>query len=230
MDTKGNAIRLLRRLWSTLPKGLRKKLWQARGWWYPYQSIIYGGRILRAGTDRSETYRIIFPSPPIGKTVLDVGCHSGFYCFMAASEGAAYCLGIDADARHLSRGRAVAQRHRISGLKFIHADVLKYQPDSQFDVVLCLNVLQHMSKLEHVESLLTKLLRSAREDLVLIFPFAKDSTCTHAYERRDGVPYLLLSSSYITQLCGGWKVLANELPDHLYGPDRLIVRISRRVP
>src|SRR5215469_15807753 len=86
-----------RRLWRLIPAGVREGVWARFGYIVPYQKVIYQGRVLSRGTDRTETYDLLFPTPPTGKTVLDVGCHIGFYCFQACSDGARYCLGIDID-------------------------------------------------------------------------------------------------------------------------------------
>ena len=77
----------MRTAWHILPSNIRLLFWKARGRCVPYQSIIFGGRVLLHGTDRGGAYRLIFPSPPIGKTVLDVGCHLWFLLFHGGFRG-----------------------------------------------------------------------------------------------------------------------------------------------
>jgi SAM-dependent methyltransferase len=98
-----------------------------------------------------------FPSPPIVRTVLDVGCHSGFYCFMAASEEAKYCLGVDIDERHLSRAKGVLKPYNIPNVHFINEDVLESKFPRECDVVLCLNLLPYLRTLDRVDALLKAL-------------------------------------------------------------------------
>lgn len=216
----------MRVAWHILPPNMRLLFWKVRERYVPYQSIIYGGRVLMRGTDRSETYRLIFPSPPIGKSILDVGCHSGFYCFMAASEGATDCLGVDIDAKHLSRANRVLQQYQIPNVQFINADALECKFPRAFDIVLCLNVLQHLGTPRRADGLVKVLLDAATSEVALIFPTTRKPEQLYANESINGKPYLLLSVKHLAERFRSFQVSHVQLPAHLYGPNRVLVRIS----
>jgi 2-polyprenyl-3-methyl-5-hydroxy-6-metoxy-1,4-benzoquinol methylase len=201
--------------------------WNLRDRYVPYQSIIYNGRVLLRGRDRTEAYRLVFPSPPIGKTILDIGCHSGFYCFMAASEGAADCVGLDIDAKHLSRAESVLKRRAVANVHFINTDALRYRCSRTFDVVLCLNVLQHFKTPNDVEALLAILLDVAKAEIVLIFPTTTDPTEPYTIEFINGKRYLLLSVNYIRDKVQPFRVLHTDLPAQLYGPKRVLAHVVK---
>ena len=137
--------------------------------------------------------------PQSAKAVLDVGCHSGFYCFMAASEGAKDCLGVDIDEKHLSRAKRVLKRYNIPNVHFINEDALECKFPRAFDVVLCLNLLQHLGTLDRVDALLKALLHAATGEAVLIFPTTRTRDQLYANENIDGKPYLLLSVKYLVR-------------------------------
>jgi SAM-dependent methyltransferase len=216
--------------WHILPPNFRLLFWKVRGKCVPYQSVVFGGRVVLRGTDRSEAYRLIFPSPPIGRSVLDVGCHSGFYCFMAASEGAKDCLGVDINERHLSRAKRVLKRYNIPNVHFINEDALEYKFPRAFDVVLCLNLLQHLGTLDRVDALLKALLDAATGEVVLIFPTTRTPDQLYANESIDGKLYLLLSVKYLVERFCPTQMSHVQLPAHIYGPNRELVRIVNAIP
>jgi SAM-dependent methyltransferase len=207
---------------------MRSAAWR---WWarvFPYQRIIYQGRQLAWGRDRTQAYRIVFPEPPSGKTILDVGCYSGFYCFMAASEGAKYCAGIDIDAAHIARGQRAKRRCKAETVDLFCADPLTHVFSRSFDIVLCLNVLQHMRTMERVDQLLGRLYEIALLDLVVICPLTKSARCEYTW--REGLHYLLLSAEYFQTKFSSDGVSVRLLPPGLYGPDRILVTIAKQVP
>lgn len=221
-------FRTARSVWHLLPRAMRSIGWR---WWgrvFPYQSIIYEGRLVARGHDRTEAYRIVFPEPPAGKSILDIGCYSGFYCFMAASEGAKYCAGIDIDAAHLARGQAAKKRCKAENVDLFCADALTHVFSRSFDVVLCLNVLQHIRTIERVDQLLGRLYEIALLDLVIICPLTISSR--YEYTWREGVHYLLLSAEYFQTKFSSDGVSVRHLPAGLYGPDRILVNVAKQSP
>jgi len=114
---EGWLFKMARSLWRLLPQPCRYQFWI---WWsnvLPYQKIVYRGKVLQWGRDRTRVYRAVFPRAPVGKTILDVGCHTGFYCFMAASEGAKYCLGIDHSVSRIEKGMALIAKEGITNIE-----------------------------------------------------------------------------------------------------------------
>src|SRR5262245_66248727 len=68
--------------------------------------LPYG--LATAGADRSATADAIFPADLRGKSVLDVGCKYGFFCFEAARRGAARVVGLDVDPDSVRKARLLA--------------------------------------------------------------------------------------------------------------------------
>ena len=215
-----------RRLWQGLPIRLRAQAWNLWGRIIPYQRIVYHGKTLSWGIDRYLPYRLLFPDPPAGRSILDAGCHRGFYCFQAASEGAQCCLGIDADADRIAKARALARRYAIPNLEFRAADLSTCAIEDRFDVVLCLNVLHHLSGIEQAGRVLRKLWAVADERLILIAPLATRPGVLYEYEFRGRVRYLLLSREYFTRQFGAAVEIA-DLPRQCYGDGRAVIQVLR---
>jgi hypothetical protein len=217
-----------RKLWRLFFKSVRIRFWK---WWgsiFPYQRLTYKGKILAWGRDRAATYRLLFPTAPFGKTILDVGCHRGFYCFQAASEGAKYCLGIDIDPGRIGKGQALIQQERIPNIDLVAADIHRYNFNCSYDITLCLNLLQHLKTIDRVEELLTRLHQVATERLILVVPLTTTPGLSYEYALCDNMPYVLLSKQFFQKKYGeGVHVL--DLPPFDYGPNRAAVIINKEV-
>ena len=108
-----------------------------------------------------------------GKTLLDVGCNAGFYCFEAARRGAARVVGVDAQRLLVRQARFVGRALGASGVEFEKMSVYDLDParlGGQFDVTLALGLVYHC---KHLVLALERLFRVTRELLILetaIFP------------------------------------------------------------
>ena len=209
-----------RRIWRLLPPSCRR--------WFdnrvPYQKLTYGGWTLAWGRDRRAAYRTIFPSPPLGKTILDVGCNAGAYCFMAIEDGARFCRGIDLDSAHTARGISTLLRTGITNLEILTQDAFNYTGEP-FDIVLCLNVLQHLGTTERVDCLVERLAEMARERLIMICPLTDCPTARYEYTRRGNVPYVLLSHEYFQTKYQFKQIDFAPLDAGLYGPNRGLITL-----
>jgi SAM-dependent methyltransferase len=111
------------------------------GFYYQNIELPYG--LSTGGTDRSPTARAIFPDDMSGKTVLDLGCKFGFFCFEALKRGAKRAVGVDVDPFSLERARRVADCLGLPAT-FEQFDIEQEPIREHFDYVLCLNLLHHM--------------------------------------------------------------------------------------
>lgn len=68
--------------------------------------LPYGLRT--GGRDHSATARSIYPADMTGRSVLDVGCGTGYFVFEALKRGAGPVLGVDVDRYSLRRARLLA--------------------------------------------------------------------------------------------------------------------------
>jgi SAM-dependent methyltransferase len=128
-----------------------------------YQKVALPFGLATGGRDRSPTARLVLPPDLRGKTVLDVGCRVGYFCFEAARRGAARVVGLDWNAEAVSKGRRLADCLGLD-VEFRRADADRELPDEPFDHVLCLNLLHH---LRDPLAALERLASIARERLVL---------------------------------------------------------------
>jgi tRNA (mo5U34)-methyltransferase len=84
------------------------------------------------------------PRDLTGKSVLDIGCNAGFYCFEMKRRGASRVVGIEHDPRYLEQARFASKVNRLD-VELRQLDVYDVaQLGERFDVVLFMGVLYHL--------------------------------------------------------------------------------------
>lgn len=146
-----------------------------------YQRIEIDGVVYIEGPDRMPQYRAIFLEPPAGKTILDIGCNTGFYGFQAIKEGALSYLGIDNKGKHLRQARLIADKLDTGKTQFMAINVIGATLPGEHDVVLCLNILHHMPDIKTVIDVLFEIDRITRERMVfsVLTPYDNKAWSTH---------------------------------------------------
>jgi SAM-dependent methyltransferase len=98
----------------------------------------------RGSSESEAKFRGLKISSFAGKSVLDIGCNEGFFCFKAAAGGAARVVGLDRDARFIAGARV---RYASSDLP---QDVIEFRtqswdhlPDEKFDIIFFLSALHY---------------------------------------------------------------------------------------
>jgi len=85
-----------------------------------------------------------------GMRVLDLGCNAGFWSLKAIEAGCEYVLGVDGRQMHIDQANLVFLAKGIDPTRYhfrtgnVFTD--DYSGDGQFDVVLCLGLMYHVSK------------------------------------------------------------------------------------
>lgn len=130
---------------------------------FRYQDIELPYGLSTGGADRQGTSSAIFPADLSGKTVLDIGCRYGYFCFEAAKRGAKRVVGVDFDAGAIRKARLLNECKGMS-VEFELLDMERDPLPGEFDYVLCLNILHH---LRNPISALDKMIAGTRERLIL---------------------------------------------------------------
>jgi hypothetical protein len=120
-----------------------------------------------------------------GRTVLDAGCGTGYGSRILAAAGAKRVVGIDVDAGVIAENR----RRAPPELEFQQGDVGSLElPDDSFDLVVCLEVIEHI---DGREGALREMRRVLRDDGVLVISSPNrdvypPGNAHHRYEYRPG--------------------------------------------
>jgi SAM-dependent methyltransferase len=83
-----------------------------------------------------------------GRRVLDLGCNAGFWSLQAIEAGADFVLGVDGRQMHVEQANLVFEAKGVdpSRYRFEQANIFTHDFAEQFDVVLCLGLMYHISK------------------------------------------------------------------------------------
>lgn len=219
-------------VWHTLvPTAVRSRMWKI--YWdhtrEEYQQLQFGGKTYIKGIDRSPLYNQLFPSPPVGKSILDVGSNVGYYAMRALLEGANRCTAIELDRRCVEKARKVANKLNLQNIEFLNADIFETPIHQDYDIVLCLNLLHHFSTLERVEEVLEKLYSKTREKIILAFPIPAGGDQLYAIDDElsvTGVHFIRLSPRYFLEKYQHDDVKVMEAVEY---PGRWVAVITKHV-
>ena len=109
------------------------------------------GRVNRHAQRRNHFFEpllALFGGTLQGRRVLDLGCSAGFWALAAIDAGAEFVLGLDLSLEHLEQAELVFAAKHVdpARYRFEQADVLAHEIREEFDVVLCLGLLDHIPK------------------------------------------------------------------------------------
>lgn len=129
-----------------------------------YQTIpVVDGIVTQGSTDSMRRMRLLHLPDLAGKTVLDVGCNSGMYCFESKKKNALRVVGIDSQLHRIEQARTLADIMKMD-VEFKHMDLFEVGQLGKFDIVFCFAVLTEVTDI--VRALLT-LKEITREALYL---------------------------------------------------------------
>jgi tRNA (mo5U34)-methyltransferase len=83
-----------------------------------------------------------------GQRVLDLGCNAGFWSLLAIEAGADFVLGVDAQEQYIEQAQLVFEAKHVERgrYRFERANVLEHAFAERFDLILCLGMLEVVSK------------------------------------------------------------------------------------
>lgn len=128
-----------------------------------------------------------------GRTVLDVGCCLGYFCFKLARMGA-YVVGIDISEKWIQACKCLAQLYgAIGNPLFVQEDIVEYldKVSAKFDIALNLSVFHHL--LGRDEASAWKCLNQLSKRAEVMFLTMGD-VCT-----QEEIPSIILNHSTYTQ-------------------------------
>jgi tRNA (mo5U34)-methyltransferase len=110
----------------------------------------------RSAVNRHEQRRRYFFEPLLrltggtlaGRRVLDLGCNAGWWSLLALEAGAEFVLGLDGRQEYLDQAALVFEAKQIdpARYRFEQGDVFSHEFPGRYDVVLCLGLLDHVSR------------------------------------------------------------------------------------
>jgi SAM-dependent methyltransferase len=154
-----------------------------------------------------------------GRRVLDLGCSSGYWALEAIEAGADFVLGIDGRDTYIEQAELVFEAKGVerSRYRFEQANIFEYALEEQFDVVLCLGLLNVVSKPVALFELMS---RSQAPLIVLDTGLSRAPTklfeVSHLLESRNKIDYgmvLVPTRSALVELAGqfGYETVALTL-------------------
>lgn len=219
------------RWWRKVPGSIRQPVWNLLHTFSgsEYQNIKFRGKTYAQGTDRSKSYRQLFPEPPFGKSILDVGGNLGYYSLMAIEEGAAYCRSLDLNEQNTQKLREIAADLNLDNLDAQQCDIFNYEIERDFDIVLCLNLIHHFDTFERAEKIIDKLYQRAAEKFMLVVLAPDDINTPVSYDREPdvmgGKRFIRISPLYFMEKYGQEKV--KVMGAGTYGPNRYAIIIDK---
>ena len=145
-------------------------------------------------------YTIEKSKPISGKTFLDVGCGTGLYSIEFAKNNASEVTGIDISDKMIKICQDRAEKENVKEkCKFHIGDLLTFNPEKKYDVVIGIGLFDYISKPYNV---LKKMHDVSRDRAIFSFP---RSTTWRAYLRKvrltlRGCPVYFYSESQLEEL------------------------------
>jgi len=137
---------------------------------FPYHRVDLPYGLHTPGQDRSPTRDIIFPESMEGKSVFELGCALGYFCFEAEKRGARHIVGAEIDQKRLSCAN-ILKEITNSNVIFSNINIFENNFNEKFDYVLALNVLHHIL---YPMIAIKKLSSITKEIMIIEFPTFSD--------------------------------------------------------
>lgn len=189
-----------------------------------YQKIDFDN-IKMDGIDRYPEYELIFGKNGhkiSNKSLLDLGCNIGFYCFKASQDGALKCVGIDNCKEFIDDAEKIKKEQGFENINFIKDDFSNLQIVNKFDYIICINTLHTLYTIENVNNVLTLCNKLSRGKIILTIIPGKEPY--NIIINNNNIVKIHLSFNYIKKFFPGcrYKIYESKIT-----PGRSIVEITK---
>jgi len=103
------------------------------------------------------------------KSVLDIGCNSGQYCFYAKKSGANYVKGVDIDKKRIHQAQMLALNEDLD-VEFDVAGIEQVSGLGKFDIIICIAV---VTEVENVLGAIRTIRDAVKETVILEMDLAR---------------------------------------------------------
>jgi SAM-dependent methyltransferase len=130
-----------------------------------------------------------------GRRVLDLGCNAGFWSLQAVEAEADFVLGVDSVETYIEQANLVFEAKQIdpAGYRFERGNIFEHDLTEQFDVVLCLGLMDHVARPLELFEVMT---RAGAELIVIDTEISRSRQSlfevSSLYDRQSVVDYQLV--------------------------------------
>ncbi len=137
---------------------------------FGYQKIDLPYGLSTKGNKRDQSLELIFKDNIRGKSLLDVGCAYGYFCFEAEKRYAKEVYGTELKTERFV-GANIIKEVMGSDVNFLDVDIFEQKFERTFDVIIFLNVIHHLKYPVYALKVLSDL---CNEKLIIEFPTIGD--------------------------------------------------------
>ena len=111
---------------------------------FEYQKIELPNNQFTKGQDRSPSLKLL-DTDLTGKSLLDIGCAYGYFCFEAEKRNASRVVGTELK-RHRYIGANIIKEITGAKSQILYQNIFEQPLNETFDIVLLLNVIHHLKE------------------------------------------------------------------------------------
>jgi SAM-dependent methyltransferase len=145
-----------------------------------YQTIQLSNGLITPGKfDSRKRLKFLSDEEFSNKSVLDIGCNSGFYCLWAKKKGASRVVGIDIDKNRLQQARILTDIEQLD-VEYYEKPIHDIANWKRFDIVFCFAVLTEIKDILGTLEILKNIIgQKAYVELALAKPLLYLSLSRH---------------------------------------------------
>ncbi len=123
-----------------------------------YQGFTVSDNYVTTPTSKKMKHKDMIISPNLSvknKSVLDIGCYMGYFCFKSIELGANYATGFDVDFQKVNQINETINKLKLDKVKLVCIDFMSSKIKS--DVVIFTSIIHCVSKFYSIQDIFNKL-------------------------------------------------------------------------